>query len=179
MKNIIPLTPHLSSATIAENDVTSARLSALLETAFIDHVIEDDGDIYVTDMVGLPLWVQIVTDRKLVYLYTGYRIDDEPGSDWLSRVNDMNRNIMVPQFAYYPKVVAGNYWMTYDGGLSVGQFVKMLRLFSSTFQAGLMLNHGESRNALQEAAVRLNVLTFASRSDVTPDSKTKGPADAE
>ncbi|MES0404312.1 MAG: hypothetical protein ABUJ93_12560 [Hyphomicrobium sp.] len=75
MTNIIPFTPGLTPATIAEDEVTITRLSGLLEAAFIDHRIEDDGDIYIWDGVDFPLWVQIETDRKLLKLFTYYSVD--------------------------------------------------------------------------------------------------------
>ena len=54
MTNIIPFTPGLTPATIGEDEVTITRLSGLLEAAFIDHTIDDDGDIYVTDGWTFP-----------------------------------------------------------------------------------------------------------------------------
>ncbi len=178
MTNIIPFTPGLTPATIAEDEVTITRLSGLLEAAFIDHCIDDDGDIYITDGVDFPLWVQIETDRKLLDLFTCYSVDDQQAADWVNRVNDMNREITVSQFSYGRDAIWGHYWMTYDGGLSVRQFVKMLRAFSGAFQAGVLLLESESESAPQKEAVRLKVATLASSSDVTPASKSEGQADA-
>ena len=45
MSNIIPFIPGLSPTTIAEEEVTPTRLSALLDMAFIDHRIDEDGDV--------------------------------------------------------------------------------------------------------------------------------------
>ena len=179
MTNIIPFTPGLASDTIAEDEVTIARLSGLLEAAFIDHTIDDDGDIYVTDGVDFPLWVQIETDRKLLDLFTCYSVDDQQAADWVNRVNDMNCKIIVPQFCYRGDAVWANYWMTYDGGLSVRQFVKMLRAFSGAFQAGLLLHERESKSAPQKEAVILKVATLASSSDASQASSSEAPADAE
>ncbi len=178
MTNIIPFTPGLASDTIAEDEVTIARLSGLLEAAFIDHCIDDDGDIYITDGVDFPLWVQIETDRKLLELFTYYSVDDKQAADWLSRVNDMNWETVVSQFSYCRDAIWGHCWMTYDGGLSVRQFVKMLRAFSGAFQAGVLMLESESKSAPQKEAVKLKVVTLATSSDVTPASKSEGPADA-
>ncbi len=179
MKNIIPLTPHLSSAIIAEDEVTIGRLSALLETAFIDHIIDDDGDLYITDGVDFPLWVTVVTDRKLICLCTCYRIDDEPGHDWLSRVNDMNWNMMVAQFNYHPIAVTANYWMIYEDGLNVRQFIKMLRAFSSAFREGLMLHDGKSRNVPHPSFVGIENEAVSRSSDTVPASPSETAVDAE
>jgi len=178
MTKIIPFTPGLTPATIAEDEVTITRLSGLLEAAFIDHCIDDDGDIYITDGVDFPLWVQIETDRKLLKLFTYYSVDDKQAADWLSRVNDMNWEIVVSQFSYCRDAIWGHYWMTYGGDLSVRQFVKMLRDFSSAFRAGILMLESESKSAPQKEAVKLKVVTLATSSDVTPASKSEGPADA-
>jgi hypothetical protein len=178
MTNIIPFIPDVTPATIAEDEVTITRLSGLLEAAFIDHTIDEDGDIYVTDGVDFPLWVQIDTDRKLLELFTCCSVDDKQAANWVNRVNDMNRETMVSQFSYGRDAIWGHYWMTYDGGLSVRQFVKMLRAFSGAFQAGVLMLESESKSAPQKEAVELKVVTLATSSDVTPASKSEGPADA-
>ena len=144
MSNIIPFLPGLSPLVIAEEEVTIPRLSSVLDAAFIDHEIDDDGDIYVTDGVDFPLWIGVISDRMLVVLFTYCSVDAKPAATWLARVNDMNEKIAVPQFAYRRDAVWGSYWITYDGGLNVRQFIKMLRNFGGAFRAGLQLHEGES-----------------------------------
>ena len=178
MTNIISFTPGLTPATIAEDEVTIARLSGVLEAAFIDHRIEDDGDIYIWDGVDFPLWITIETDRKLLELFTCYSVDDQQAADWVNRVNDMNCKIMVPQFCYRCDAVWANYWMTYDGGLSVRQFVKMLRAFSGAFQAGVLMLESESKSAPQKEAVKLKVVTLATSSEASQASSSEAPVDA-
>ncbi len=55
----------LSPCIIAEEEVTIPRLSSVLDAAFIDHEIDDDGDIYITDGVDFPLWIGLLSDQKL------------------------------------------------------------------------------------------------------------------
>ena len=57
MSNIIPFLPGLAPPTIAEDEVTIPRLSSVLDAGFIDHQIDDDGHIYVTDGIEFPLWI--------------------------------------------------------------------------------------------------------------------------
>ena len=178
MTNIIPFIPDVTPATIADDEVTITRLSGLLEAAFIDHTIDDDGDIYVTDGVDFPLWVQIDTDRKFLELLTWCSVDDQQATDWVNRVNDMNREKIVSQFSYGRDAIWGHYWMTYGGGLNVRQFVKMLRAFSSAFQAGLLLHESESKRAPQKEAVRLKIATLASSSEASQASSSEAPVDA-
>ena len=85
MSNIIPFLPGLSPSVIAEEEVTIPRLSSVLDAAFIDHEIDDDGDIYVTDGVDFPLWIGVLSDRKLAVLFTYCSLDDKPAATWLAR----------------------------------------------------------------------------------------------
>ena len=154
MSNIIPFLPGLAPPTIPEEDVTIARLSSVLDAAFIDHEIDEDGHIYVTDGIEFPLWIELLQNRKLVNLFTNWSVDDERDANWFARVNDMNSKIMLPQFSYCKGSVWGGYWMTFEGGLNVRQFVKMLRFFSGAFAAGL-LKHEEERAKTPKAQLTL------------------------
>lgn len=151
MSNVVPFTPGLMPATITEGEVTIARLSDLLDTVFIDHDIDDEGDIYITDGVDFPVWVQIDGARKYLVLFTYCRVD-EPTANWLARVNEMNSKVMLSQFYYCKNAILGSHWITYDGSLNVRQFVKLLRRFSGAFRAGI-----ESHNL--ERAGSASVLT--------------------
>ena len=75
MSNVIPFLPGLAPPTIAEEDVTISRLSSVLDAAFIDHEIDDDGHIYVTDGIEFPLWIEVLKNRKLVNLFTYWSVD--------------------------------------------------------------------------------------------------------
>ena len=89
------------------------------------------------------MWIELLKNRKLVSLFTYWSVDDERDANWLARVNDMNSKIMLPQFSYCRGSVWGGYWMTFEGGLNVRQFVKILRFFSGAFAAGVLKNEEE------------------------------------
>ena len=90
----------------------------------------------------------------------------------------MNWEIVVSQFSYCRDAIWGHYWMTYDGGLSVRQFVKMLRAFSGAFQAGVLMLESESKSAPQKEAVKLKVVTLATSSEASQASSSEAPVDA-
>ena len=136
MSNVTPFIPALSPQTIAEEQVSVARLSDVLQSAFLDHEI-DDGDLYITDGVEYPIWVAVAEEPKLVALFTYFTPEEPPPVDWLSRVNDLNNTIRVPQFSFQRDSVWGRYWMTYDGGLNVRHFIKMVRRFSGAFRVAV------------------------------------------
>ena len=133
MSNVTPFLPAVASQMITDDQVSLLRLSDLLKAIFIDHEVQGD-DLYVTDGLEFPVWISVLQEPKLVLFVTYFTPEDEMPSDWLTRVNEFNSTIMVPQFAYQEGSVWGNYWMTFDGGLSVRHFVKMLRRFSSAFR---------------------------------------------
>jgi hypothetical protein len=97
-------------------------------------VIEDEGDIYVTEGVEIPLWLQIKPDAKLIVMFTCYNVEKEISAD---TINTFNASIILPQFSLDGTVLRGRYWLTYDGGLNVRHFVKMLRRFSGAFRTAV------------------------------------------
>ena len=115
---------------IAEEHVSVSRISDLLNTTFMDHTVDGDGDIHVTDGVEFPCWIAIAQRAKLIELFSYFPPEQPTPSHWLTRVNEFNRTIMVPQFSFQQDAVWGRYWMTFDGGLDMRQFIKMLRRFS-------------------------------------------------
>ena len=129
MSNVVPLVPPATHL-IPEDQVTLQRLSDILDTIYCEHVIEDEGDIYVTEGVEIPLWLRIKTNAKLIVMLTCYDEETEIPAD---RINTFNASIILPQFSLDGSVMWGRYWLTYDGGLNVRHFIKMLRGFSGAF----------------------------------------------
>jgi len=137
MSKIIPFAPGLSPNIIPEEEVTIERLSSVLEAAFIEYEVDDDGQIYVSDGIEFPLWIDVLGKRELLCFFTYWSVERQPEANWLARVNELNSTIMLPQFSYCRNSIGGAYWMPYSGGLSVRQFIKMLRSFSGAFLAGI------------------------------------------
>ena len=131
MSNVVRFVPEVAPGFLPEDEVTPSRLSAVLEAAYIDQQMDDEGDIYVTDGVDFPLWVHLIPDEKLIKLFTYYPVDEQPEVDWVARVNEINSRVELPQFCYAQDAVWATYWMTFAGGLNIRQFVRMLRRFSS------------------------------------------------
>jgi hypothetical protein len=145
MSNVVPLVPPATHL-IPEDQVTLQRLSDILDTTYCEHVIEDEGDIYVSDGVEIPLWLRIRTDGKLIVMFTCYDAETEVPSKLL---NHFNASIILPQFSLDGTVLWGRYWLTYDGGLNVRHFIKTLRRFSGAFRTAVeeLRPHGEQGNA--------------------------------
>lgn len=128
-------------ATIDEAEVTPTKLTSILQRASIENTIEDNGYIYVTDGVACPAYIAIDADRKFLCFYTHCVLKDEVAElsteAVLASVNKLNQNHIVVQFHWDGVAVGGHYWMTYDGRLDTGHFIKMLIRFSSAFNSGL------------------------------------------
>jgi hypothetical protein len=133
MSNVVPLVPP-AARLIPEDQVTLQRLSDILDATYCEAVIEEQGDIYVTEGVEIPLWLRIRTDGKLIVMFTAYDAETEIPVD---RINTFNATIILPQFSREGSVLWGRYWLTYDGGLNVRHFIKMLRRFSGAFRTAV------------------------------------------
>ncbi len=141
MGTITRLTPNMPAATISEDEVSIPRLASILEAAVIDFKIDTDGDLYASDGLEFPAWIQVTKEQKLITFFTYFKPQVVEEQDWLKWINDMNRTIVSVQFHWDEKgVVGGAHWMSYDGGLNVRQFIKMLRRFAGAFRAGLNLD---------------------------------------
>ncbi len=148
MNNIVRLTPDTPATTIGECDVTTSRLASFLEAAVIDFSIDDDGDLYASDGLEFPAWIRVLSSKKLIMFFTYIEPDNDKdegeSEDWVARVNRMNTSIIAAQFHWHEKAVWGRFWLSYDGGLNVRQFIKLLRRFGGAFKAGIMLGHDDA-----------------------------------
>jgi hypothetical protein len=140
MSNVVPFLSGPKPTLLPEEEVTISRLSAILEAAFMDFEIDESGDIFVTDGLEYPLWLTIDAAGKFLHLFTYREIEEEPEADWLSRINRMNETLIVTRFYRMDDAIWGDYSMSFEGGLNVRQFVKMLRRFSGGFVADLRLH---------------------------------------
>lgn len=143
MSNIVRFAPETPSAAIHEEEVTIARLASFLDAAVIDYKIDEDGDIYAHDGLEFPAWIEVIPDSKLLKFTTFADMSGE-GSGLITQVNDMNSRIIGVQYYVSDERVWGAFWMTYDGGLNVRQFIKQLRRFCSAFKTGILLKDNEN-----------------------------------
>ena len=66
MTNVVRFTPQIPALglVINENEVTDARLASLLQSAVIDTQLDDEGDLYASDGLEFPCWVQILQRKS-------------------------------------------------------------------------------------------------------------------
>jgi len=145
------LAPDIPAAVIVEDEVTLSRLASFLEAAVIEFKVDEDGDLYANEGLAFPTWIQVLEDKRLILFFTYMQLDDAR-EDELAWVNEMNGKIIAAQFHWDGRAVWGQYTMTYDGGLNVRQFIKMLRRFGGAFKAGLALDRMDTPVATRRDA---------------------------
>src|SRR4051794_18361244 len=66
-----PSLPHTRPATIIPEDTVSiASLNELFRRAFFKTKIDEDGDLYVTGGLEVPIWIRVDAERKLITFFT-------------------------------------------------------------------------------------------------------------
>lgn len=139
MSTVIHLDSNNPSSIISEADVTVNRLLAILSNALFDVELDDDNDIYVKDGLEFPVWIRLSPNDRLLQMFTYASTDDDKKVLSFADINQMNSSIVLPQFSLQGKNVYGNFWLSYETGLPIKQFVKLLRRFSGAFVAGMRL----------------------------------------
>jgi hypothetical protein len=139
MNEIIRLIPSPQSRIISEDEVSLARLQSVLEAAVFDVKMDSDGDLYVTDGLDFPSWISLLDDAKMIAFLTYIKPDYSDVDYWLARMNEINHTTSLVQFHWCGNAIWGHYAMSYENGLNVRQFVKVLRRFSSTFSQGALM----------------------------------------
>ncbi|MGD9667842.1 MAG: hypothetical protein AB7U75_02180 [Hyphomicrobiaceae bacterium] len=142
MSKVVPLMPDGQPSMLREEDVTIPRLKAVLDAAFLDCEINEYDHLMIWEGLPCSCGVFIDGDNKLITMFTIRELPD--GTKDADRIiNELNKPALVVQFFHDTQDVWGNYWMTYDGGLSIRQFVKMLRRFTCDFEYNLRDLAGE------------------------------------
>ena len=137
---------------IGEADI-AARLKEVFQTPFLDTTVDEDGDIYVSDGLGFPIWVRLEPNNTFVKFFTYMKFDDvEKSAEVLSAVNDLNHNLVVVRFSLNPDqeavVVDTDYFLNYKGGLLQANLVNAAKRFAATSEFGFQ----KLADALREMA---------------------------
>lgn len=130
MTNVIPMNVDGPLLTISEDKVTLDELQRVLESIFIE-CERRDGQLHITDGLDDPCFIGIDQDRKFV-LFVSSIEHKAPKPRVIEKVNNLNGDLIMARFHCDndPDVVWVEYFMAYEGGLNVHQFVKLLRRFA-------------------------------------------------
>lgn len=126
------------SILIEEQDVTAVNLAVELERAVIQHVLEEDGSIYVTEDGWFPFWIRIQKNQGYVTFktYTNFKRSSTP-LQRLELCNELNlRNYLVTACVRQDQLRL-DHVLNYRDGLLRETFVRTCRQFASNLGAGL------------------------------------------
>jgi hypothetical protein len=130
MTNVIPMNVDGPLLTISEDKVTLDELQRVLASIFIE-CERGDGRLHVIDGLDDPCFVGIDYDRKFILFISSIE-HKGPRPRVVEKVNELNGDLIMARFHCDDDrdAVWAEYFMTYDGGLNVRQFIKLLRRFA-------------------------------------------------
>lgn len=127
---------------IETTNLSNETLAKVLQNAYIDHEIDEDGDLYVTGL-DFPLWVKVdVTDPsycKIVFS-TFVRFSDEENMDELKALqlaNSINSSYMPNQVYVSGDRLCSIYYLLVTDNLSERLFISAMRRSAESFVSGI------------------------------------------
>ena len=126
------------SMLIEEKDVTAVNLAVELERAVVQHVLSEDGSIYVTEDGWFPFWIRIQESAGYVTFKTHTYF--KRSTSLLQRLelcNELNaRNYLVTACVHEDQLRL-DYVLNYRDGLLRETFVRTCRQFAGNLGKGL------------------------------------------
>lgn len=126
------------SMLIEEKEVTAVNLAVELERAVIQHVLDDDESIYVTEDGLFPFWVRIHKGSGFVSFktHTNFR-NSTTLVQRLELCNELNmKNFMITAYAQDDRLFL-DYVLIYRDGLLRETFIRGCRQFARIVEKGL------------------------------------------
>ena len=126
------------SILIEENEVTAVNLAVELERAVIQHVLEEDQSIYVTEDGLFPFWVRIHKGSGFVSFRTNTNF--KKSASYVQRLelcNELNmKNYMITANVHDDRLWF-DYVLIYRDGLLRETFIRGCRQFARNVEKGL------------------------------------------
>ena len=124
---------------IEEKDMTTVTLSLQFEKAFIEHRLQDNESIYVTEDCFYPFWVKVLNNRHFVGLSTHTLFRKKTTQfqrlEFCNRIN--YQYFMVTSYMTNDDRLKFDYVMNFRDGLLDSTFIRGCREFSQTIEAAL------------------------------------------
>lgn len=121
---------------IEESNVTPVTLSLLLEAAVIEHALEDDEGIYVTE--GFPFWIRVLKSSGYIGFttYISFR-QSSTRLDRLELANRFNkRNYFLTSFVDGEKLII-DHVICFKSGLLRETFIRGSRQYANEISTSL------------------------------------------
>jgi hypothetical protein len=128
------------SILIEEKDVTAVNLAVELERAVIQHVLDEDKSIYVTEDCWFPYWIRIQESAGYVTFktYTNFK----KSTSHLQRLelcNELNAKNYLVTACVKDDQLLFDYILNYRDGLLRETFIRSCRQFARNLERGLEL----------------------------------------
>jgi hypothetical protein len=123
---------------IEETDVTAVNLAVELERAVIEHRLDEDKSIYVTEDGWFPFWIRVVKGAGYVTLKSHtYFKKAAGGLQRLEICNELNKSkYMLTCYAVDDRMYF-DHALNFRDGLLRENFVRACRQFSKAIETGL------------------------------------------
>ncbi|WP_041376832.1 YbjN domain-containing protein [Polaromonas naphthalenivorans] len=116
---------------IPESDVTPVTLSLHLERAVVQHRLEDDEAIYVTEDDWIPFWIRILKKPGFVGFVTYFNFRKSSTSlQRLELANEFNRETYMSSAFVKDDILKITHVISYRDGLLTETLIRACRQFS-------------------------------------------------
>lgn len=128
-----------SAILIGEDELSTERLSKVLEAGFMEHSVDDDGDIYVKDGIEFPMWVSLRNGGSIIRIFTYVKFKDEDFdyAQALELVERMNRDFYPNQIYLIEDCLYSAYSIFPIDGITEKAFIALVRRCSSSFASAV------------------------------------------
>ena len=120
---------------IKENEISIGALESVFQRAFINAETTGDDQVWVKMESFLPVKIELDVENKMIKLESATGIKEAaPESEKYAFANRLNGALLVRFYILEGgRVLVGDYYLSYEGGLSAYQIVNTYRIFSRVF----------------------------------------------
>lgn len=120
------------STFLEEKEVNLVALSLELEQAAIEHTVQDDKRIYVTESGMFPFWLRLYPDPHMLSFSTYLEFDAALAeTERHAFCNRLNSKSLLPAIHAHNDRLYADYAMSYRDGLIRSQFIRICRTFAN------------------------------------------------
>jgi hypothetical protein len=124
---------------INPSDVTVEMLHELLDAAYIEHRVDEDGDILINERY--KVWMKPLGEGRRIKLFAVFGFEGSATYDErLAGVNLINDDLVVIRAAVplrNPDVLDLDYYISVDGGITKRSIVKSVKMFMELVDAAI------------------------------------------
>lgn len=119
---------------LPENEVNTENLAALLESTAISYLLDDDGDIHVTEFSS-SYFLLIDTDKKMLHFHSCAPVRSTDTGAVRDFANRCNNEIVMIRFSHIAEArrFCGDYSIPYRGGVLREHILRIAREFPDHF----------------------------------------------